>query len=457
MAEEILTQIGIGVGVGTGISILSDYLKAGVTYGKWKAIGANLSKPLIADVLQKLLGAEKDPVHGLSSTGMVDTIFTFIDKTMDFSWLINEQIASQLFVQMIQQSIAYAIHSSHAGSIGTICNVYAGSQSMGSMMVSSIDANADLIDRATKAFLTASAGMNIPTTAFEVAKGANTRIEDVYRKIISQVDGLVDDWNDQTLSYHRHYITMARNCFQSALEMKEQIVTKAYTLLEQVGNEHLARISEQMDTLDGAKEWFTAGYASEDELKQIALRVNVEREASETNYDDFKAEIVDNVEQLTPDWDQKIEVALADIQASQSSYALLLKTIFTEIFNDVNEFVNAICNEANKQVEDVCAYRNIEQAVKVVEATSLGEYESSPEVEVFSLRYQKWTVVESITRKFEGYSVKAVGWELDLSHDMGIVSPEIAKALARRKWEKQETTVVYAYVSVPLTAWSKAT
>jgi len=121
-----------GLGVGTGYAVLSEYARAILLWAKWKAV-KETSRHKVAEVMQSLLSAEKDSVTGLSTKGQVDTIIEFIDKTIDLVGLIDESIATQMFIQMIQQSVAYAINASHAGAIGTVANVYSGGASMHGM------------------------------------------------------------------------------------------------------------------------------------------------------------------------------------------------------------------------------------------------------------------------------------------------------------------------------------
>lgn len=451
---EVLSGIGVGVGVGVAYSGLSDLIRTGITWAKWKSLGKTVGYDIIADVLQKLLEAEKDEVHGLSTKGMVDAVWSFIDRTTDMSWLLGESFAQQLFIQMIQQSVAYAIHSSHAGSIGTVCNVYSGSASLSGMSASEVGGNVDLVDRGSKGFLSASMGLNIPSMAFELFRGANTRISEVYARIIQQADSFLDEWNDLALDYYRHYHSMARTRFQDALEMRESITAKAYGFLETCANEHLARVSEQLDTLDGAKAWFDAELLSVDELKQIALRVDIERQASEANFDDYKDEILDGIDTALGEWNEKVAQALADMKECEAHYAVLLKSIFGTIFADVNTFVQIICDEIDKTVEDVCAYRNVKQAVKIEVATELGAVESSPETEVYRLRYQKWFSIPDITRVYEYQRPSGLAWNEDLEHDKGIALPEVATLVPRRRFEEIDRPIIKPYTeSTPLTPW----
>jgi len=347
-----------GLGLGVGYSVLSEYARYGLLWAKWKAL-KETSRHKVAEVMQSLLNAEKDSVTGLSTKGQVDTIIEFIDKTIDFIGLVDEGIATQMFVQMIQQSIAYAINASHAGSIGTVANVYSGGASMHGTEAVNVGRNADYIDRYTRAFLSASCGLNIPTLTEALVRGANQRIEERFRSLMRSVDSLLDEWNDLALTYYRHYHSMARSRFEEALRMKETAVERAYSLLEQVANEHLARISEMLDTLEGAKQWYDAGLLTEDELNEIVLRVDLERQASENNYNELTSDILDAITSTTTEWDDKIQRALQDMSNNEDIYKTMITDAINKIFENVSLFVYQLTERISDTIEDVSAYRNI--------------------------------------------------------------------------------------------------
>lgn len=362
---SVATGIATGLGLGLGYGVLSEYTRLGALWSKWKTLGKGAAYSKVAECMQTILSAEHHEVTGLSAKGSVDTIVEFIDKTLDFAWLVDEGIATQMFVQMIQQSIAYAIHSSHAGAIGTIGNVFSGSTYLSPSESHQIGENIDYFDRYLRGFLAAECGQNKPTLTFNLIRGVNRRIEAIYGSMMRNMDSLLDEWNDLALSYYRQYHTMARERLADAIKMKETVTDRAYGFLEQVANEHLARISEQLDTIEGAKAWFDAGLLDADELKDIAIRVNLERGASEANYDDYKDEIMEAIELGVGTWDTKITQAYGDLTDNETKYSVLIKSIFGEMFEDVIEFTAMILGMVTDTIEDVEAYRNQVPAVKI--------------------------------------------------------------------------------------------
>jgi len=443
--------LGAGVGIGVGYGVLSEYARLGIMIAKWRGVPESDRKGCIAKALQSILSAEKNTVSGLSSKGAVDAIFRFIDSTLEFALQIDEGIATQMFVQMIQQSIAYAIHSSHAGSIGTIGNVYSGSMYLSGAESSNIGESAEFTSRGLRGFLSAEVGQNIPTVAFNLVRGANRRIDDVYRSILRQTDSLLDEWNDLTLSYYRHYHSMCRERFADAIKMKETATDRAYGLLEQIANEHLARIVEQIDTLEGAKSWFDGGFLSADELKEIALRLDLEVQASISDYEAHKTAVLDAIDTAVEEWDMKVDQALGDLTDSEYRFCLLIRQILDEVFMDVVDFVKQLVETCDNSVKDVCAYRNITPSVNIVEHDPVAVVEVSPDVEVSRIYARHWKDIPPIIVRYEFQQPDGVLWE-EVEY---VPVVEEATELPYRAIEEVDFSVVaYTYDKIHTVGWS---
>ena len=358
LGAGLLTGMGLGVGYG----ILSDYARLGVMWAKWKTINAvspDFMKDVFSSTMESIIASEGDSVTGMSSKGTIDVMWDFINKTIDMSLLINEGIATQMFIQMIQQSIAYAIHSSHAGAIGTIGNVYRGSASLSVAYGDNVGEDTQYVDDKLAGFIGASIGANIPTVGYQLIRGGNRRLSEHVTRLQRDMGNLIDEWNDLTLGYYRQHHTMARDEFGNAIGMKKDAVSRAYSILEQMGHEHSRRIAEQLDTLVGAKEWFDATLISEEELIMVATRINLERIASEANYDDYKTAVLNAVTSTITDWDTYIATAMSDLTDNEALYNALINEALYHIIYDVSVIVDALLEKCNLILEHVCAYRNL--------------------------------------------------------------------------------------------------
>ena len=358
-----------GMGLGVGYGIISDYARLGVMWAKWKAINAispEFMKDIFSSTMESIIASEGDAVTGMSSKGTIDVMWDFINKTIDMSLLINEGIATQMFIQMIQQSIAYAIHSSHAGAIGTIGNVYRGSASLSVAYGDNVGEDTEFVDDKLAGFIGASIGANLPTVGYQLIRGGNRRLSEHVTRLQRDMGSLIDEWNDLTLSYYRQHHTMARDEFGNAIGMKKDAVSRAYSILEQMGHEHSRRIAEQLDTLVGAKEWFDATLISEEELIMVATRVNLERIASEANYDDYKTAVLNAVTSTITDWDTYVATAMSDLTNNEALYNELINEALTHIIYDVAIVVDIILEKANLIFEHICAYRNIFPPIRFI-------------------------------------------------------------------------------------------
>jgi len=238
-----------------------------------------------------------------------------------------------------------------------VCNVYSGSSSITAWQSEVIGENLRNVDDKFLAFLSASTGTNLSTLMFQLMRGGNRLLDHYVARLIRDVEGLVDEWNDLALDYYRRWHTLARQRFINAVTMKEDVVQRAYQLVEQAGRDHLSRIVELLDTLEGAKHWWDAGLISDDELKMIANRIDLERYASEQDYDSFKNAVLGKIDEALSEWDAKIEQALNDLTDMEKSYNNLIKSILTPIFEDVMAVVEELISRIETAVEDVRRYR----------------------------------------------------------------------------------------------------
>lgn len=454
---ELLGALGMGMGIGTGMGLLTDYIREGITWAKWKALGRTMALPMMGDVMQQILNADKSPLTGLSTHGIMESMFNFIDKTMDLGWVVNEQMANAMFMHMIQQSIAYAIHQSHGGAVQTVCNVYSGSTSVQGMAAAQIADMSDLIDDDSKAFIGAAAGLNIPSLAFEYTKGANSRITEVYKKVVSQIESLTDKWNNTVMSYYDHYGVMCRTKMQEALEMKENILAKAYTFLETVSKEHLARISEQIDTVSGAISWFGAGFTSAGELDQICIRVDIEREASEAHFDQYVDEVLSGIEDALLDWDSKVDQALSDMGEYESRYAYMIKDIFGVLFNSVYSFAELVCSQVDLALENVCAYRNVDKVMSIGVLDQLGTDEIKVTTGVSRLTFRRWSELEAGNITGDADSPSSLPWEDAEKATTVEVTEYPTDRLGRNKWVSISDIGIEEHTeATPLVPWYDA-
>jgi hypothetical protein len=251
---------------------------------------------------------------------------------------------------------------------------------------------------------------------------------------MSQIDGFTDKWNNVVMSYYDHYGTMARTKLQEALEMKENIIAKGYALLEKVANEHLARISEQLDTITGVNNWKKAQFTTEDELIQICMRINVERVASEANYDDYIDEIIAGIEESLDDWDNKVDQALQDVQEFEVRYAAMIKDILGTLFTDVYTFVDGICNQLDYALENVCAYRNVEKVVSISTTESLGSTIVRATGGVSHLTMHRWRELDVDLISGEADTPNSLPWN-DAEEVIIIpIAKSEADRLSRNRW-----------------------
>jgi len=359
MVASLASGVGLGLGIGVGYSTVGELARYALLLAKWNIIPEEMKRDILSQTLQSILNAEKSNVTGLTTSGMVDVLYDFIDKTLWLSLYTSESISTQMFIQMIQQSIAYAIQHSHAGAIGTVGNVYSGSMYLSPMFASTIGENVENVNREQRAFLGASTGLNIPTLSFELTRGVNQRLRDILQRLVRDIEMFTDEWNDLALTYYRQHHTLCREALNNAVTMKEDVVQRAYSVLEDVCRTHLSRVTENLDTLEGAKAWYDAGLLSDEELGDIAMRIKLETEASVNDYNSMKQDILDSIQNALTEWDDKISQALQDLTENEKLMHSLITSAFTTIYADVEMLIDNMLIYLKQTTEDACAYRNI--------------------------------------------------------------------------------------------------
>jgi len=395
---SLASGVGLGLGIGVGYSTVGELARYALLLAKWNIIPEEMKRDILAQTLQSILEAEKSNVTGLTTSGMVDVLYDFIDKTLWLSLYTSESISTQMFIQMIQQSIAYAIQHSHAGAIGTVGNVYSGSMYLSPMFASTIGENIENVNREQRAFLGASTGLNIPTLSFELTRGVNQRLRDILQRLVRDIEMFTDEWNDLALTYYRQHHTLCREALNNAVTMKEDVVQRAYSVLEDVCRTHLSRVTENLDTLEGAKAWYDAGLISDEELGDIAMRIKLETEASKSDYESMKQDVLDSIQNALTEWDNKISQALQDLTENEKLIHGFIRNMLSKIFYDVEKLVDEMSMMVERMVEDACAYRNISRNVEHRRVGMVVETEERTE-ELLSYSYETEVTVTAVSKR----------------------------------------------------------
>ena len=95
------------------------------------------------------------------------------------------------------------------------------------------------------------------------------------------------------------------------------------------------------------------------------MRVDLERQASEADYNEYKTAILEAISNAETNWDTFVNTALNDLTVIETKYMMLIRSILDSLFNNVASIVEGLANELNITIEDVCAYRNTEKVVTI--------------------------------------------------------------------------------------------
>jgi hypothetical protein len=132
-------------------------------------------------------------------------------------------------------------------------------------------------------------------------------------------------------------------------------------------------------------------------------------------------------------------------------WCLLINSIFSELFSDVRDFVNIVVEEIDRTVEDVCAYRNIAQAVKVEPEYEVGHASPSFETQMYRLAWNKWSDIPPQTVVYEYQTPRTLEWK-DADVKPSPYTPD--ELPIRTVTEVDKITVIYKYDVVRGLRWS---
>ena len=347
------------VGVGTGINFLSNMLRDATVFAKWRLTKNVFAIPRARSALQRILDVPKDEVVGMDTSGIVDLIMEFLDASVAYMWYVDEAMANQLWLQMIQQSIAYAMYPTHAGSLGTIANTYSGGMYMSPMQIADIGRNVDSVDTGLASFLTAQTGQNLPSASFALYNGMQQRLEIDLREIARSIDVLLDEWNNAMLWYIRRYLDFTHDYLEEALQLKLKGADRAYSSLEDVAETVLTRVVELTDALEAVRQWYDDGLVSEDELKEFSIRVKAEALASDADYDEIKNQMISQVDTIDENWDNYINEALEQVKWAEAELCYIARLALQEVFNYASQLIDELAYIAREILEGLASYREV--------------------------------------------------------------------------------------------------
>ena len=360
MPSGVAGSVGQLIGGAAG-DVVSEKLLTSVNLGFW-----HLAKPLgsadwIAYAFSSIEDADANRVIGISPVGIVDIINKMIDTAMVFSVITDRELSQELFGEMIQEGISNAVQTSLGGALQTIWNVRRGALPGMTDYASDVGQNYDAVDDKIGAFVAAGAGLNPPVTAFDLVKGANREIENRYRSAVGQAELVLNYINNEFFSVISAGLANLHNLATRARTAKVQAAILWGDVARRIAEEHLARLNEIEDTLEGIKKYFDIDALEDQTALEHALLIEAELDATEEVFDRF----INTLNSKLDETYSEIDSTLPEIRtALYNAYETIFKTYYRAykmILEGVGD--DTIAQLAKEKVEEifkgVVAYREI--------------------------------------------------------------------------------------------------
>jgi len=359
MAEGIKLSSAVGRLVG---GVMEEKAEAGINVAMWEVSKLAGIKNMFAHTFASIEDATQDEITGIAPDGITDILERFIDTTVKLATIIDKEIAGELFGEMIQEGVSNAIQTSLGGAMQTIFNLRRGSFPAMQDYANMVGQNIDSGDRIVNATVSAMAGMNAITTAFDLSRGANQQIQNSYRFLGNEIENVTTYINTQSLGIYGN-ILVAMNVLTSRLiHMPLEVAMVYHEVVRRIAEEHLARLNELEDTLEAIKNYLENGYMDYTTAELEASKVKAEIEATQQSYNTF-------ISSLQTVYDDTINYIATNV-GSVYSYVNLEKTQIVdnliEVLNLINYTLDAevksdLVTKLNEIYETILTYREIWQ------------------------------------------------------------------------------------------------
>jgi len=352
VAEEALRTIG-------------ESLSALIRLGEWKLFEALTGRHFIAQILDLFAKAEQDENAGLSAKGILDIFWYMVEWTVALSVIIEPELVDELLLEMIQEGFTNAIQTSVGGAFQTMLNVYRGASPPPTDYARDIAQEVESVDAKTLSLIWAMTGFNYPTLTFDILRGLHLQLDEKARDTYNQILDIIREWNDYTLTFHRLLLAEARARFSRTVEFVEDAIERAYSVTERIVNQHLARVNEFLDSLEGLRRQYDAGMIDEETLAIESRVIHLEALGSKEAYDSYISEIETFISKAREEVDSYVNQVLSELPLIYEEIAAQLTKPINAGVNAFNAWLEVMLDKVTEALAGVRAYRNIREPTRL--------------------------------------------------------------------------------------------
>ena len=300
------------------------------------------------DLIEAIAKPPAIPYHPKQLAGIY---FKVMDKTVEASAYLGEEMGSEAIMEMISESMSSALESNYNAALQTILNVWRGclppdlsvAQAMG-MRIDSVDTK-----YATSILAPTSA---LPYTILEsLVQGANNRLQQLYGGLDNAYGELIAQKNAIMRSFltafSEFYLTLINDLVFDCMYFVERVENYANTACTII----LERLTARLDDLNALKARYDVGLVDSETYETMLLEIQADINALSDTFDRIKTE----VSNLISDYLSVIDAISEDI-----------KTLLLNYLADAENLANTHIDSVVSAINSLTAVSDIKAKVKEI-------------------------------------------------------------------------------------------
>ena len=300
------------------------------------------------DLIEAMPKPPAIPYHPKQLAGIY---FKIMDKTVEASAYLGEEMGSEAIMEMISESMSSALESNYNAALQTILNVWRGCLPPDVSMAQAMGMRIDSVDTkyATSILAPTSA---LPYTILEsLVQGANNRLQQLYTNLDNSYGELIAQKNALMRSFltafSELYLTLINDLVFDCMYFVERLENYANTACTII----LERLTARLDDLNALKARYDAGLVDDETYNTMLLEIQADINALNGTFDRIKTE----VSNLISDYIGVIDAISEDI-----------KTLLLNYLADAENLVNAHINSVVSAINGLSVVSDIKAKVKEI-------------------------------------------------------------------------------------------
>ena len=300
------------------------------------------------DLIEAIAKPPAIPYHPKQLAGIY---FKVMDKTVEASAYLGEEMGSEAIMEMISESMSSALESNYNAALQTILNVWRGclppdlsvAQAMG-MRIDSVDTK-----YATSILAPTSA---LPYTILEsLVQGANNRLQQLYTNLDNSYGELIAQKNALMRSFltafSEFYLTLINDLVFDCMYFVERVESYANTACTII----LERLTARLDDLNALKARYDISLVDSETYETMLLEIQADIQALSDTFDRIKTE----VNNLISDYMSVIDATTEDI-----------KTLLLNYLSDAENLANTHIDSVVSAINSLTTVSDIKAKVKEI-------------------------------------------------------------------------------------------